>query len=564
MGVVPIIPEDIKATKAYETIRFDTSDGDLALGQYAVDNDGATFYIREVEKSEGHFTATTTKPKGKELVNIVCEKCQYYAEYPTSRGTIERGKYSDAYKQNPLPTKKEFHTLLEPSVAEAAPNYGAVATTTYNSVSSASFSFSTAGSERGLVGSVMMHDSSDTDRNVTVFSYDSTTLIEGTRQDDTTNNITVEMWYLVNPTAGSNTVQINTNGTVTTGLIKMDYVTEASQTAFFDATTGNADDNSTFVSYSLTTVADNTLALSSNTLDSGSSVACSPIGVTKGTNFVLSAGHDDPEGIATTTGFYWIVDDVDDEVYKYNDDGTYASVSFDTAASGNTSPKDITFATSTFYIVNDSADEVFQYSTTGTYLGSFDTAGAGSASPSGIVFIGGLFYISDTTTVWVFNGSGTLVTSYDVSGSGFTTSDSITFANDKFYISSDSTNEVYEFDSSFVFTRGGFQVGELAANPIGITYYDTDFILLNDALDTATYLYSTGLTMNVNDGINGTSAKGCSGYTNYTTAGVKNVHWVCNGTGCGTTRDWVSAAISLKASTSTAPAGTGFEWGQVI
>lgn len=557
----PLVPEDVRALKAYETMRFDTPDGDLGMDEYAIDKDGVTYIIREIPKDEGGFyTPTTTQPVGKKLVDIVCEKCEYYAEFPTNTGKLERKKYSDEYKKNPMPTEKQWRKIFEPKKADAAPpTYGGVATSTYNLVSSVTFSFTTAGSELGLIGSVLMEDSTDTDRDVTLFEYASSTLTKRQDSNDDVANLTVEMWTKQAPASGANNVQVNTNGTVSSGEVKVEYVTGASQTHLFDVAGGTTASNITYVSYTATAVSSDTIFLSSNIQEiGGTALGCSPFGVTTGTNFTLSAGHDDPTGIATTTGFYWVSDDLDDEVYKYNDDGTYASVSFDTAASGAGDPQDIAYATSTFYIIDDGDDEVYEFTTTGTLIRNWDTAASGATSPRGIAYADGHIFVTDSTAIiYKFTPEGSLVTSYDVTAH-FSTPNvhGLFYANGKWYVLNSSGDEIGEFTSSFVWTGNTAEITEFGSVPQGLTYYGGDFILMDDNVDLVTHLYAPGFTKNHENDVNGANAKGCGGYQSFTSAGSKNLYWACGLNSCSTSRDWASASVAVKGSTST-PAASG-------
>src|SRR3990167_10933690 len=55
----PIIPKDQTWLVSYETIAFETADGDLGMNEWA-DAGNGEFYIREVLKNEGQFTSTTS------------------------------------------------------------------------------------------------------------------------------------------------------------------------------------------------------------------------------------------------------------------------------------------------------------------------------------------------------------------------------------------------------------------------------------------------------------------------------------------------------------------------
>ena len=70
--VAPIIPVQMEWVVSYETIAFDTVDGDLSMDQYAVNGD--IYYIREESKNKEQFTSTNIAPIGKTEINILAQK----------------------------------------------------------------------------------------------------------------------------------------------------------------------------------------------------------------------------------------------------------------------------------------------------------------------------------------------------------------------------------------------------------------------------------------------------------------------------------------------------------
>ncbi|OGG73302.1 hypothetical protein A3A34_03410 [Candidatus Kaiserbacteria bacterium RIFCSPLOWO2_01_FULL_50_24] len=85
------------------------------------------------------------------------------------------------------------------------------------------------------------------------------------------------------------------------------------------------------------------------------------------------------------------MDLTDKEVYKYNSNGTYASFSFDTAASGNGGPLGITWDGTYFWVMDEDDDEVYQYGggTSGTPVSGEDGGQSMFGSPTPLVANGG-------------------------------------------------------------------------------------------------------------------------------------------------------------------------------
>lgn len=73
---------------SYETLLFDTPDGDIGIGQYAPDESGTGYYIRTKPETETQFdwTDNTSLVKGLYKVNIVTGGHAYYNEFLTSVG----------------------------------------------------------------------------------------------------------------------------------------------------------------------------------------------------------------------------------------------------------------------------------------------------------------------------------------------------------------------------------------------------------------------------------------------------------------------------------------------
>jgi len=135
------------------------------------------------------------------------------------------------------------------------------------------------------------------------------------------------------------------------------------------------------------------------------------------------SGNANPEGVTYYNSFFWIADPADDEVYKYNTDGTFAT-SFDTAADGLSDPRGITNYNDFIWITDTTDDEVYKFNPDGTYASmSFDTAASGAGFPTAIASYAGFFWIYDSQDdgVYKFGLDGTY------SGTFFSTVDNVDF-----------------------------------------------------------------------------------------------------------------------------------------
>lgn len=276
-GIAPVVPQDLKWVASYETISFDTADGDLDLDQYAIVGDG--YYIRTVPKDEGQFIATTSKEAitGKTEIQIACEKCVYYDEFTDGKRTYrdhsDATKYDKlrAVKDTPQPSKTIFVTPIEAVVTEAAIAYDTTTVASVNVASSVSFSHVTTGSNTVLVVSSSMFDSAtDANRDITNVTYNSVALTSLRRDNDDTTNVATEMWYKAAPSSGSNTVAITYAGTLAAGEAFSTSLTGVDQTSPLDAQNGIAQQNSMGATTTVTTVGANTWIISNVMYSDGS------------------------------------------------------------------------------------------------------------------------------------------------------------------------------------------------------------------------------------------------------------------------------------------------------
>jgi len=134
-------------------------------------------------------------------------------------------------------------------------------------------------------------------------------------------------------------------------------------------------------------------------------VICDTYNVYTGTHWdTATSGAGFPMGITTNGTNIWICDHADDEVYEYNMTGTSVT-HWDTAASGNNAPSGITTDGTNIWIC-DFDDNVYKYDMDGTYNDSWATFI--ETSPSGIA--------TDGTNIWVVDVDNGKVYKYDMDG----------------------------------------------------------------------------------------------------------------------------------------------------
>ncbi len=86
--VVPIIPQDTQWVVSYETLAFETENGELGINEYALVGQSQGWYVRTIPKENGQFEVTENPVdiQGKKLVDVRCEKCAYYDEFIGKNG----------------------------------------------------------------------------------------------------------------------------------------------------------------------------------------------------------------------------------------------------------------------------------------------------------------------------------------------------------------------------------------------------------------------------------------------------------------------------------------------
>ena len=157
--------------------------------------------------------------------------------------------------------------------------------------------------------------------------------------------------------------------------------------------------------------------------------------------------NNDCYGITTDGNYIWAADCVDAEVYKYEMDGTYIS-SWDTAGSGNADAMGITTDGNHFWITDQGDNEVYKYEMDGTYVSSWDTAGSGNNDCYGITTDGNYIWVIDNEDgdVYKHEMDGTYISLWDTTGSGNGWPIGITTDGSYFWVTDEGAAEVYQHE----------------------------------------------------------------------------------------------------------------------
>jgi len=278
----------------YETLRFDTADGDIALDEYALDESGKDYYIRTKPKSEAQFEYVPAIDDGKpydvsnlKLIKVLKDKRCYYDEFLTAVGAeaiwkevpdeLPSGgvlriqstgtKYWDTakIKNYPQPEKTEMVEKLPPpeppqprnephSIAlDAVSNSG-----TKSSISSYSWDHECSGNNRLLVvGNSWAGSGFGTSTTSITFNGDALTAI---RSDDIQlyPKYSTALYYRIAPdTGGAYTVAVTFSGTTDDAVGGAISYTGADQENQPDAHNGNATTHTKVGTVDVTTIVDN-------------------------------------------------------------------------------------------------------------------------------------------------------------------------------------------------------------------------------------------------------------------------------------------------------------------
>ena len=260
---------------SYETLGFDTVDGDIDFGQYALDESGKGQYIRTKPKSEAQFDRVKLPYDVSELqeVQIIPNDHCYYDEFRDAKGKTVRiqsnaKKYWDAaqIKDYPQPERIEMVEELPPPEPEPTlPEHHSIAyDATSNSgekssVSSYSWSHTCTGDNGLLVvgNSVQKYQDAVPTISSVTFNGDEVTAIRTDTTDDGSGYIRTDIRYRIAPdTGGSYTVAVTLSGTADGAIGGAISYTGAAQSGQPDANNGAVGSGSP-ATVSVTTVADN-------------------------------------------------------------------------------------------------------------------------------------------------------------------------------------------------------------------------------------------------------------------------------------------------------------------
>jgi len=269
---------------SYETLKFDTADGDLDFGQYAVVEGGNLVRTRPKDEAQFDFVEELDT-EGLEEVNIIEGEHCYYDEFLTAKGAeavwaeipkeipasgiiriqSTAKKYWDTarIKNHPQPERIEQVSKLpppEPPQPHNEPHSIAFDATSNSglksSVSSYSWSHTTgSGSDRLLVVGHSHYYGQD--RTVSSITYNGNPLTEArTDLNNSAYKIRSALYYLVAPDTGSKTVAVTLSDSIAKCAGGAITYTGAAQTGQPDADNGATGDSSS-PSVAVTTTEDN-------------------------------------------------------------------------------------------------------------------------------------------------------------------------------------------------------------------------------------------------------------------------------------------------------------------
>jgi len=271
---------------SYETLLFDTPDGDIGIGEYALDEEGTGYYIRTRPKDEAQFNWVDLKYDTKGLVEVhIVSGHSYYDEFLTAEGatnlwdsksalymvdfselpsgSILRAqsstkKYWDTanIKDYPQPERIEIVTEIPPiePLPEAPSHHSIALDATSNSgylgsISSYSWSHTCTGDNRLLAFGCAYYYTT-----ITAVTYNSVAL--SFARGDAYSYVKSAVYYLIAPDTGENTIAVTFAGNSAYNTSGVVSYTGAKQSGQCDAVNGaNASGGAPTVS--VTTVADN-------------------------------------------------------------------------------------------------------------------------------------------------------------------------------------------------------------------------------------------------------------------------------------------------------------------
>ena len=201
--------------------------------------------------------------------------------------------------------------------------------------------------------------------------------------------------------------------------------------------------------------------------------------------FNLTSDNDYSRGLTYYDNAFWVVDNLDDKVYKYSTTGAYQS-SFG-LSSDNGSPLGLTYYDNAFWVVDNSDDKVYKYSTTGTYLSSFNLS-SDNGSPLGLTYYDNAFWVVDNSDdkVYKYSTTGTYLSSFNLSSdNGYPRG--ITYYDNALWVVDSNDDKVYKYSTTGTYLSS-FDLNSANDDPYGLTYYNNAF-WVGDRRDNRLYSY---------------------------------------------------------------------------
>ncbi len=168
-------------------------------------------------------------------------------------------------------------------------------------------------------------------------------------------------------------------------------------------------------------------------------------------------------------GTYWAVgEEIADEVYFYNPDGTYSGKHFDTAGAGAGTPGSISWNGTNWGVFDEADDRLYIFDPAGTHVSDF-SVGVETANPIGVGNNGSVWAITDRNDdeIYFYDFAGSYTGEHFDTSATMAWPGGIEWNGSHWGISSFSNNRVYFYTAAGAYTGASFGV------TIGV--YDIDY-----------------------------------------------------------------------------------------
>lgn len=184
--------------------------------------------------------------------------------------------------------------------------FDASSNTSDSSATSLTWDHTCTGADRLLIVGINLHETTDLDRVVSGITYNGVALTQAKTQVDDSNNITADLWYLINPASGQNSVVASFVGINLFAVGGAISLTGADQISQPDATNG-ATGSGNPVTVDITTLNDNcwvvdsifAFAQSNTPAEGDGQVARWVVPISTSHGFGSSEGPKTPAGLVT-------------------------------------------------------------------------------------------------------------------------------------------------------------------------------------------------------------------------------------------------------------------------